>query len=227
MRYTLVAIALLALSTTVAHAATTGSLKITASVLNGTASPSDFTLQIKSGNSTVSASGNSLTFSGLPAGTATITKSDGPNGYNVVWGGDCTPQGTVSIIPNIQRQCTATFMLGSVGTLKVNTIIKGGTATQTDFSVHLKKSDKPDTGSPSGTGGALTFDNLAPGSYFVIPSPAPEGYTVSFSGACNSQGLVAIVGDRTATCTVTYTYATHSSGGTPRTERPPSTRPSR
>lgn len=222
----LAALALLALTATGAYAATTGSLKITASVLNGTASASDFTLQIKSGNSTVSASGNSLTFSGLPAGTVTITKSDGPSGYNVVWGGDCTPQGTVTIIPNILRQCTATFMLGSVGTIQVNTVVQGGTAQAQDFSVHLKKSDQPDTGSPSGTGDSVTFNNLVPGTYTVIPSPAPAGYTRTFSGACNSQGTMSVQGDRTATCTVTYTFSGGGSGGG-RTDRPPTTRPPR
>ncbi len=217
----------LVLSTTIAYAATTGSLKVTTAVQNGPATPSSFTLQIKVGNSTVSASGNSLTFSGLPAGTHTITKTAGPAGYNVVWGGDCTSQGTFMIIPNLLTQCTATFVLGSVGTLKVNTVINGGTAMQSDFTVHLKKSNEPDTGSPSGSGSTVTFNNLIPGSYSVIQSPPLDGYTLTWSDACNSQGTVTVVGDRTVICTITHTFSSHNSGGSGRTDRTPVVRPGR
>lgn len=221
-------LALVALSASVTYAATTGSLKILNVVKNGTAHPSDFTLEIKSGGSTISASGDTLIFSGLTAGTHTITKTDGPAGYSVVWSGDCTPQGTVVIVPTIMKVCTATYVLGPVGALKVNTVIQGGTAVATDFTVHLKKSGEPDTGAPSGSGSAVTFNNLTPGAYTVIQSPPLANYTVSWSGACNSLGNVTVVGDRTVTCTITHTFVpTGGSGGSGRPERPPSVRPPR
>lgn len=219
-------VALTVLTTVAAHAAVTGSLTITSVVHNGPAHPSDFTLEIRNGNSIISASGNTLVLSGLTAGTYTIRKTEGPSGYSVVWSGDCSPQGTVTIIPTVMRNCTATYVLGSVGTLQVNTVVKGGPALVADLPVHIKKSGEPDTGSPSGSGSTVTFDSLLPGTYTVVPAPAPEGYTRTFSGACNSQGTVTVQGDKTVTCTVTYTFSTSGSGGS-RPERPVPTRPPR
>lgn len=212
---------LLAFTTLPADAATTGGLKITIVVQGGTARPSDFTLQIKNGNSTISGSGNNMTFSGLPAGTYTITNTSGPSGYRVEWSGDCTAQGTVTIVPPLIKLCTATFIFGPVGSIRVNTVIVGGTAVQSDFAVHVKKGDLPDTGSPSGTGSVVTFGNLTPGGYTVIQSPAPLGYTVTWSGACNALGNVTVVANTTATCTVTNTFGTGTGGGDAGRVRPP------
>ncbi len=224
---TLSMLALVVLSASAAYAATTGSLRITGVVKNGTAHPSDFTLQIKSGNSTISASGDTITLSGLSATTHTITKIDGPAGYNVVWSGDCSAQGTVMIVPNITQECTATYVLGSLGSIKVNIVVKGGTATPSDFTVHLKKSGEPDTGSPSGSGSVVTFSQLAPGAYTIIGSTPPAGYSLVWSGACDSQGNVTVVGSATSTCTATNTYSSTSGGGSGRTRTPSLPRPGR
>lgn len=205
-----------------AQAALTGGVKVTNVVKNGTANPSDFTLQIKFGNSTVSGSGNTIIFSGLTAGnTYTITKTEGPAGYSVVWSGDCSSQGTVLIVPNITRNCTATHVFGPVGILKVNVVVIGGTALPTDFTVHLKKSGEPDTGSPSGSGSVVTFSDLAPGDYKVIQSPLPLGYTLSWSGACDADGDVTVRAGRTVTCTATNTFSAQSDEGSGRTDRSP------
>jgi len=197
-----------------AYAALTGGVKITGVVKNGTANPSDFTLQIKSGNSTVSASGNVIVLNGLIAGdTYTITKTEGPSGYSVVWSGDCSAQGTVTILPSIMKNCTATYVLGPVGALRVNTVIKGGTAVAADFTVHIKKSGESDTGNPSGSGSTITFSDLLPGVYTVIQSTPLAGYSVTFGGGCNSQGNITVVGNSTATCTITNTFSSGSGGG--------------
>lgn len=200
------ALALAALSAPLAYAAATGGVKITGVVRDGTAHPSDFTLQIKNSNSTIEGSGDTLIFSGLSAGTYTVTKSAGPSGYSIVWSGDCNPQGSVTIVPNMTKQCVATYVFGPVGSIKVNTVIKGGTATASNFTVHLKKSGQPDTGSPSGSGNTVTFDQLTPGAYTVIESAPPTGYSVSWSGACDTQGNVTVAANATATCTVTNTF---------------------
>ncbi|MDO8552837.1 MAG: hypothetical protein Q7S01_04950 [bacterium] len=109
-------LAAMALYVSVAYAAATGSVRITGVVVNGTAHPSDFTLQIKNGNSVMSASGDTITFSGLNRGTYTITKTDGPSGYKVVWSGDCSAQGSVTILPGTTKLCTASYVLGSGST---------------------------------------------------------------------------------------------------------------
>ncbi|RJR13349.1 hypothetical protein C4585_02210 [Candidatus Parcubacteria bacterium] len=208
------------------YAASSGSVKITGVVNGGRAQPSDFTLQIRFGNSSVSGSGNNITFSGLAAGFQTITMSEGPAGYRVAWSGDCNSQGTVLVIPNITRNCTATYVYGSLGTIVVNTVVNGGTATASDFTVHLKKEGEADTGSPSGSGSVVTFDQLIPGEYTVIQSTLPAGYTAVWSGACDD-GNVTVVGNRTATCTVTNTYTSASEGRTERGDRAPRTRTGR
>lgn len=212
------------LTASITYAAGAGSVRVTNVVLNGTAHPSDFTLQIKSGNTTSSGSGDVVTFSGLSSGAHTITKVGGPSGYSIKWSGDCNAQGVVTIISNVTKRCTASYLLGSVGSIKVNVVVSGGTATPSDVTVHIKKNGEADTGSPSGSGGAITFSDLIPGGYRVIASPL-TGYTASWSGACNSQGNVTVAGDATATCTLTNTYSSNSGGRTDRdrTTRAPRT----
>lgn len=223
MRY-LVALSVLtlALTGTSAHAATTGSVRITSTVAQGTANPSDFTLEIRSNGSRVSATGNTIVFGGLTPGVVTIAKTDGPSGYRVVWGGDCSPQGTVTIVAGAVRECTATYTLGRSGTLKVDTIVSGGTALPGDATIELRKDGAIVR---TGSGATTLFDNLAPGTYVVSATPIAN-YTVAISGACGSQGAVSVLNNQTITCTVTYTYRGSSStdgrtdrGTTPRTGR--------
>ncbi len=194
------------------HAITSGfgSVKVTEVVQGGgTATPSDFEVSIKksggANTGTLSGSGEVITFSSLTPGMYTLSESGGPSGYSTSWSGDCNAQGMIMVIVNVASVCTITHTFGAVGSIQVHEIVSGGTASPSDFTVHIKKSGAPDTGTPSGSGNLITFDQLTPGFYTVIESGGPSGYTVSWSGSCDSQGNVLVVANTTASCTITHT----------------------
>lgn len=99
-----------------AQAATTGSVKIVASVQGGTAKASDFTLTIQKKDSIrtsrISGKGGTVTFNVEP-GTYVISKQSGPSRYTSVWGGACSATGEVVIVANTQADCTLTHVYGS------------------------------------------------------------------------------------------------------------------
>ena len=200
-----------------AHAAVFGSVKVTGVVSSGTATPSDFDISIKKSGSATglsSGSGNIVTFSLLTPGTYTVSSTGGPAGYSATWSGACDTQGNVAVTANVEAQCTVTYSLGPVGSIKVTEVVVGGTANPSDFGVHLKKSGSVDTGSPSGSGAVITFGNLSPGGYSIIQSALPSGYHAILSGNCDTLGNITVVANATANCTITNIFSSTGGGGT-------------
>jgi uncharacterized repeat protein (TIGR01451 family) len=110
-------------------------------------------------------------------------------------------------IPNLDASgCPAAIT--SVGALKVAKIVNGGTAAPSDFKIHVKSGsievgDSPRPGSLSGT----TYVGLVPGSYSVSESGGPSGYSASFAGGCNADGVVSVASSTIASsCTITNTF---------------------
>ncbi|MBI4079984.1 lamin tail domain-containing protein [Candidatus Kaiserbacteria bacterium] len=102
--------------------------------------------------------------------------------------------------------CTITNVkLGTITIVKVVVNDNGGTATSSDFTVHLHQAPSmvdvpgsPQPGSASGT----VYSNLATSTYHVAEN-ATTTYTTSFSGDCNSDGTVELAAGEDKTCTVT------------------------
>src|SRR3989344_3705761 len=105
--------------------------------------------------------------------------------------------------------CTITnTKLATVTLTKVVVNDNGGTATSSDFTIHLHQmvgenmvdvDGSPQPGSASGT----TYSNLALGDYHVADTGGPSGYSVSFSGDCNSDGTIAFAAGDSKSCTIT------------------------
>ena len=137
-----------------------------------------------------------------------------------------------------QSASAATSPLGSV---RIQVVVVGGSARASEFALKIKKSGPIDTGSVTGSGNTVIFSSLTPGSY-TITSSGPSGYRGTWSGDCNSKGVLNIGIGTEAKCTLTETYGTTGGGGggggggtTPppsgrdavRADRPDATRPTR
>ncbi|MEI8130474.1 MAG: ice-binding family protein [bacterium] len=83
----------------------------------------------------------------------------------------------------------------------------GGTALASDFQMHVKSAGSDVVGSPDAgmiaPGRAYTL--IAPATY-TVSEDANVLYTQSFSGDCDSSGVVSLVSSGTPTCTVMNTY---------------------
>ena len=117
-------------------------------------------------------------------------------------------------IPHLTASgCPATPPAGA-GTLKVVKQVAGGTALASDFDMHVTQAGtdiagSPQPGSPSGT----SYIGLAAGSYAVSESGGPSGYSASFSGDCNTAGVVSVTASSSLTCSITNTFATSTLPG--------------
>ncbi len=163
----------------------------------GTAQASNFTLKV--GDTTVT-NGATTAFN---AGTYTVSETGGPSGYTATFSGDCNAQGQITLSANQSYTCTITNNdnpppAGSGPTLSMITVNKvvvndnGGTAQASDFTLKVG-----DTTVTNGIGS--TFN---PGTY-TISETGPAGYTATFSGACNGQAFVTLVGGENYVCTIT------------------------
>ncbi|MBM3272197.1 DUF11 domain-containing protein, partial [Candidatus Kaiserbacteria bacterium] len=95
----------------------------------------------------------------------------------------------------------------SSGTIKVIKMVVGGSASPSDFSIHLKKDGADVGGSPEpGSLTGTSYIGLAPGAYTVSESGGPSGYTAGFVGACDSTGEIDLSAGETAVCAITNTY---------------------
>lgn len=99
---------------------------------------------------------------------------------------------------------------GGRGVLVVTKVVSGGSAVVGDFSLHVKSGDSEVSGSPQAGTNVGTSYTLNTGSYTVSETGTPSGYTASFSGACNSSGVVTVSVNATSTCTITNTFSSLS-----------------
>src|SRR3989338_909589 len=112
-------------------------------------------------------------------------------------------------IPHLTADDCDTPPPAGSGTLKVVKIVAGGgTASPSDFSLHVKSGgtdvgSSPQPGSVAGT----SYVGLAPGEY-TVSETGPDNYDADFVGACNSSGVVTVTDSLIpVVCTITNTYS--------------------
>ena len=200
--------------------AATSSLRIIKVVNGGTATSSDFTLNLKMNGSHVSGSPQAGTVSGtlytnLANGTYVVSETGGPSGYSASFSGDCNSAGSVTLSGTSTRTCTVTNTFSTstattTGSIRIIKNVVGGTATSSDFQLHLRNlaSSTEVSGSPqAGSAGGTTYTGLAAGVYTIWETgAATTSHSVSFSGDCTSSGTLTLSGTSTKTCTVTNTF---------------------
>lgn len=116
-------------------------------------------------------------------------------------------------IPHLDaNNCPSTPPTGS-GTLKVMKVVVGGTATASDFSIHVKSGGTEIGGSPQpGSTSGTSYIGITPGDYTVSETGGPANYTASFVG-CNSSGNITVASSSVPkVCTITNTYVAPPSG---------------
>lgn len=100
--------------------------------------------------------------------------------------------------------CTLTNTLQTGGLTVIKHVV-GGTATANQWTMHVNQGATSDV-VPSFAGvesPGVTVTNLTANTYTVTESSGPSGYTLSYSGDCNSSGNVTVVAGQTKTCTLT------------------------
>ncbi len=196
---------------------TTGVVVLAKNVVNdnvvqkGTAVSSDFTLSVGGQNFAGSEVG-AIPGAILSAGNYAITET-GPSGYTRT-GTTCidisnnsvvSTDGSINVVAGKNYKCTVTNNDDTpvFGTLKVIKQVTGGNALASAFTLTVKDINDAIVGSAAGSAIGTEYE-LVVGTYTVSEAANPH-YTASFSGACNSNGVVTLV-DGTSECTVTNTY---------------------
>lgn len=131
----------------------------------------------------------------LPVGTYTISETH-DTAYVITFSGACDSNGQVTIVDGESSVCTITN----------DDVVGGGTVTVTNIVIN------DDGGAKSANDFDLTVGatsvihavpaTFAPGTYTVSVANT-EGYTMSFSGACNSSGVITVISGEHKICTVT------------------------
>ncbi|MFA6512027.1 MAG: SdrD B-like domain-containing protein [Patescibacteria group bacterium] len=89
------------------------------------------------------------------------------------------------------------------GDLTVIKHVVGGTAQASNWTMNINNGVGSFPGSETGTQKTVT-----PGIYTVTESGGPSGYTLTYSGDCNAQGVVSVASNEDKTCTLTNTRDT-------------------
>lgn len=193
-----------------------GALHVIKNVVNtggGMATSSDFTLHVASGTDVSGSPQLGTTTPGtfylLSAGSYTVSEP-ATTTYTQSFSADC-PSGVVTLASGDNKTCTVTntynIPTGTLHVIKQVVNTGGGTATSSDFTLHVASGTPlvDVSGSPQlGTTTPGTTYTLAPDSYTVF-EPATTTYTQSFSDDCHS-GVVILASGADITCTVTNTY---------------------
>lgn len=128
----------------------------------------------------------------LDANTYTVSETSDAN-YITTFSGDCNSSGVVTIASGDAKTCTIiNEEKPSYLTVTKSVINHGGTKTAQDFSLFVDSV-------PVTSGNQNTFNS---GSHTVSETPDP-GYTGTFSGDCNSSGVVILNTADNKTCTIT------------------------
>lgn len=163
--------------------------------------PADWTVTASGANASPSSfsAGSTPTVVTVRSGSTYTISAGGPSGYAVTGSSEChtkLPAGGSGI-------CTVTAN-DKPAALKVTTLVSGGTAAPSDFTVRITGTDvSPVAGAPGGTGVRYTFDANA--DYGYVPPTGPAGYTANWSTSCQGVASSAINGV-TNLCTLTLTY---------------------
>lgn len=118
-------------------------------------------------------------------------------GYAATFSGDCLADGSVELGLGDRKSCTVTNndLPPQQATLTVQKVVvndSGGVAVASDFLLLVN----------GGAVNAGVANTLAPGTYTVSEINLP-GYAASFSGGCDSSGLVTVGSGENKVCTIT------------------------
>ncbi len=206
---------------TVTNTAYAPSVNVLVNVTNsngGTKTAGDFTFNVTATNpSSASFPGSSLgTLITMDAGAYDISTSDA--GYDFTYSSGCSGNIAVGDINACTVEATDKASgggegEGSTGTLKVSKLVVGGTATSSDFSIHVKTVGEvsedvvgsPQPGSVTGTSYTLTAGRYA------VSESGPEGYATTFSESC-AEGSTRVLVDSQTECVITNTWNLEISG---------------
>jgi hypothetical protein len=125
-------------------------------------------------------------------GTYLITETP-DSSYTETFSGDCDSSGNITLIEGDAKVCNITNE-EKPSQLTVTKVVSGGSKVPGDFSLFVDAT-------PVVSGATNTFNS---GSHTVSETPDPQ-YTGSFSGDCNSSGVVTLVAGTTKSCTLTNT----------------------
>jgi uncharacterized protein YegL len=193
---------------------TNGVLTILKNLINdngGSAAVSDFTPTLTDALQTVSNHifGNPIV---LAPGTYQVGETGGPSGYATSFTDEtdnCTSTGQVSVVAGQSYTCVITNDdIG--GTLTVVKVVTGDGAIHgpADFELWITPEVGPALATATGQS-----QPLPPGTYTVSETTKPN-YSPSFSGDCNSNGVVTLALNQHKTCTITNTFVPPRVNGT-------------
>jgi hypothetical protein len=114
------------------------------------------------------------------------------NKFVIVWNSTCALATTTPV---------------TTGSLVVSKKVVGGTATSSDFMIHVMHDGMEIVGSPAtATLSGKTYAGLASSTYAVSESGPTANYVSVFSGDCNAVGVVMVTGSTTKNCMITNTF---------------------
>jgi hypothetical protein len=165
-------------------------LKVTKVVVNdggGTKQVADFPLAID-GSGVTSGEVNPST-----VGSHTVSETTDPT-YTAVIGGACAADGTVSLAAGDAKECTITntFKRPKLTVTKVVINLNGGGLTIANFPLFV-----------DGISVTSGVQNLSSVGSHTVTETGNAAYTATFSGACNSSGVVVLAAGDEKTCTIT------------------------
>ena len=197
---------------------TPSSLKIIKIVQDGTATSSDFQIHVKSATTSLDIAGSpqpgsatGTTYSGLASSTYIVSET-GPGDHSVTFSGACAGTSTIVLAGSTTVTCTITnTFVGTTSSITVTKIVQGGSATSSDFSIHVHKVEGVNlidvAGSPQpGTASGTTYGGLFAGTYHIAETGGPSDYSLSYSGNCDTNGFIVLASSTSATCTLTNTF---------------------
>lgn len=168
-------------------------------------------------------------YADLPPGTYHVEESGGPSGFAHSYSGDCGSDGMINLTASSSKTCTLTNTR-ELGSIEVKKIVSHGnasstdSATSSDFQIHLWRWDDSSasssasstevTGSPkAGSAMGVMFSGLPFGKYRITETGASSSsYTPSWSGSCDSSGMLMLDASTTKSCTITNTFMSTSTG---------------
>lgn len=154
----------------------------------GTKTSADFT-PYKVGATTVTLGATTTKNSG----TYTVSETVSPD-YNQTFSGDCNSGGSITLVGGATKVCTITNEEKPANIIVNKTVTNHGSSkVAADFAPYK-------VGATTVTVGATT--TLDSGTYNVSETP-DSNYVATFSGDCNSSGLVTLVTNTTKVCSIT------------------------
>ena len=211
---------------------TTGNLNVITTVSGGSATPSDFQIHVRSSSGTDilgSPQAGSLSgtmHSGLATGTYMVSATSGPANYQTTSSGDCDVAGNVVVMASTTKTCTLTnTFIGTTtptttpatGSLQVMHAIVGGTSTQSNFQIHVKRGGTDIGGSPFAALSTGFILSGLPTGLYVLSAAKPTNYQTIFTEDCDVAGNITVATSTTKSCTLTDTFV----GTTTPTTTPP------